>query len=60
MDGHPTKVMDIHRSDAESLTFRQPGLFWVVITLLGLAIIICLLPSSLFVNTALDLAFPAP
>ena len=30
----------------------------LMITLFGLAIIICLLPSSLFVNTTLDLAFP--
>jgi len=54
------KRLDIHQSDAESLTFRQPGLLWVVITLLCLAIIICLLPSSLFVNTALDPAVPYP
>jgi hypothetical protein len=60
MDGHSTKVMNIHRSDAESPAFRQPALLWVVIALLGLAIIICLLPSSLFVSTALDLAFPYP
>jgi len=60
MDRQSTEAMDIHRSDAESLTFRQPGLLWVVITLLGLAIIICSLPSSLFVNTALDVTFPYP
>jgi hypothetical protein len=60
MDTHSTESMDIQRSDAESLTLRQSGLLWVAITLLSLATIICLLPSSLFVNTALDLAFPYP
>jgi hypothetical protein len=60
MDRHSTEATDIHRSDAESLTFRQLGLLWIVIALLALAVIICQLPSSLFVDTAFDLTFSYP
>jgi hypothetical protein len=63
MDSHSTEAMEIHRvhrSDAESPTFRRPGLLWVVLALLGFAIIIFLLPPWLFMNTTLDLAFPHP
>src|SRR5262249_42579135 len=66
MDHQSTEATDIHRSDAESLTFRQPSLLSIVIALPVLGVIICLicliylLPSSLFVDTVFDLTFSYP
>jgi len=60
MDRHATEATGIHRCGAQSLTFRR-GLLWIVIALLALAVIMCLLLSSLsFVDTAFDLTFSYP
>src|SRR5689334_22900186 len=60
MDGLSTKAMDVQQPHAESLVSRPSGVIWAAITLIALAIILCFLPSSLFMNSALDLAFPYP